>query len=250
MRLFFLLFVATFSSFALELTIKPDANISVTSRDVEWTINNFLMKKINIEKEDAQRITFDNRLLANEYLKTNPIPEDIKKSMLISLEETLATLYVQSLQEKEPISDAIIESYYKLNQKEFIKEAEFKTTIYSFKTFEEALVLYTDTKEIPKKSISYAKDHNINLREKTAIVSLFHPQIQQMFKDEKSSNYLTPPFLFMNNFLVIYVENVTPSALLSLQDSKEKIKKILLDKTFRDKKVAIINSLKALHDAR
>lgn len=250
MKPFLFLFAVTLSAFALELTLKQDTNISVSPRDVEWTISNFLIKKMNIEKDDAKRITEDNRRLANEYLKHHALPEDLKTSILISLEEKLATLYVQSLQEKEPITDTIIESYYKLNQKEFTKEAEFKTTIYSFETFDDALNFYTKTKETPKKSIIIARDSNVTLFDKSASLSSFHPQITQMFKDGKSTDYLTPPFLFMNNFLIVYVENVTPSTLLTLQESKEKIKKILLDKTFRDKKVAIINSLKDTPDEK
>lgn len=247
MKYILMVLVCASALFALDIQIKPDQNITVSNEDIDWTISSYSAKRMNIERKDAQKVAYDNKLLSNEYLKIKEIPSDIAKSIQNQLEEKLADMYIKELQEKEIPSD-VIESYYMTHKQDFVKDKNVTLTIFGAQDFDSALGLYSFAKDAPTKAYDYAKDHNITETKRSFELSKLQPQIAQMLKNNKDFGYITPPFPFFGKYNLFIVEEIAPSRPLTTQEAQEAIKKILLDKKFMGKKIETLKKLKGEKD--
>ena len=245
MKSILLLFLCFLSSFAIGLQFKQDSNITISQDEIDQTIAIFLAKKIRIDPKDAALVVYDNRLLANAFLQSKGFDETMQRNLLLSIEEQFGTLYINQIQDSATISDDILESYFNTHKEQFTQDNLFKLSIFRAKDFDTALELYLKTKEHPKEAALIAKDLNISIGDQDFYESKLATQIKTMFKDTNSSNYLTPPFPFQNDFVVIYVKEVRKGTASSFKDEKEKIKKVLAEKRFLDTKLDIIKELKS-----
>jgi hypothetical protein len=242
--LFILTLVFLSHSLAIDLKIEQDKEISISQNEVDWTIASFKAKRFNIEAKDAKSVTYNNRLLANEYLKKHTLPEELKLSFSLSMEEKLSKLYLENLQKDITISDDVIESYYKTKKQDFTVVPVLKTLIFTFKNFDDALTLYTYAKSNLSDIEPYAKQNSLTMVEKTSPLEGFHPSIKPILQQYSTANALTHPFWFENQFIVVYIKEIIPNKQLSFEEAKESIRNILLEKTFAGLKAKTIETLK------
>ncbi len=218
--------------YAIDLQIKPDVNTTVSSLEADQMITLFSKKRIRIEKQDAKKAVLDNRILSNAFLKEDKIPEYLLADITLAIEETLSELYVKQNQEKIEINDQIIESYYKTNQKEFIKDNIFDLDAYTFTSFDKALPFYQTYQFAPEKAKQYAMDSNISMLSEKLEYKKIAPAIKSVLQDHNKTNYFTAPIVLKEKTLVVHVKAATESGYYTLEESKEKIKTILLQKIF------------------
>lgn len=232
--IYFSLIVSILS--AVEIKILPDKNISVSSKEMEATIEYFLQKHIKISKKDAEHYIRDNRILSNKFINEYQIPEDLALSLRLKTEEKLANLYVKKKQNNIKIDNDVIESYYKTHPENFIEDKKIEFIAYKFKNFNSALAFYQKNK-IPDDG--YEKE-DITLPQKQ-----INPLIAPLFEKTKEGEK-TPPVFYGGNYVVFKIKKIEPSRRLNLQESKEKIKNILLQKIFLRTKKELLKNEKTL----
>ena len=225
MQKFFYLILISLNLVGLEIKILPDKNLTINNQEIEYIIKNFLQKKyIKINKKVAQKYIKDNRILSDKFLKEYTIPQDLVISLRLNLEENLANLYVKKKQKNMRISEEILKSYYKTHPKLFQKDQNIHFTAYKFKSFEDALKFYQTHKIASKNALIEKKD--VVLKK-----SQIHPLIAPLF-DKIRENETTPPVFYGNAYIVFEIKRKEPQKPLSFEESKEKIRSILLQKIF------------------
>lgn len=244
MKSIIILALCVIASFGIEIQFKQDSNITISQAEIDQTVALFLAKKMRIDPKDGALVAYDNRLLANAFLKSNALDETMKRNLLLSIEEQFGTLYVKQRQEQSAISDDVLESYFNTHKEQFTQDNLFKLAVFRTKDFDTALNLYLKTKETPQQAIVVAKDLNISSGENDFYESKLATPIKVMLKDGDTSNYLTPPFPFLGDFVVIHVKEIQKGTSSSFKEEKERIKQILLEKRFLDTKLEIIKELK------
>lgn len=243
-KLFIAALSFTLPLFAMDLSIKPDTNVSVSQNEVNQMIVNFKKKRMTMESSDAKAAVLDNRLLANAFIK-NSLPE-IKDELLtdlkLAIEENFAEQYVKRMQQNVDVKDEVIASYYYTNRKDFLNPV-VNATIYSFKSFEDANLFYEKSRSNVSKIASLSQDFNATKVEQTMELSKISANIKPLLKDVNQSNYLTQPLFLNNQNVVIYINNIK-NEYLSLDESKDKIKTLLLQKIFSSTRENLLKDLK------
>lgn len=220
---FFILIVSTFL-FAIEIKILPDTNLSISSQEKKTVIKNFLEKHIKISNNDAVKYIKNNRILSNKFIeKYHKIPKELLIPLRLQIEENLANLYVQKKQKQLIINDEILESYYKTHPKQFITDTKISFIAYKFRNFDSALEFYKNNRLL----------HNMLLDKKSLTLSKsqINPYIAPLFNDIKEEEK-TPPIFYGGSYVVFEIKKVEPPRRLSFQESRNKIRDILLQKTF------------------
>jgi hypothetical protein len=244
MKFILLLLSFTFSLLAIDLAIKPDINATVSSIESDQMITNFKKKRMIVDKSDAKTAVLDNRLLANALLKekSSEIPQELFVDIKLAIEENLAEMYVKKIQETININEDVIASYYYTHQKDF-NNPLLHADLYSFKTFEEASLFYDKSKNDLSKVNLVSQELNVNKTEQKIELSKISPTIKPLLKDTNTSNYILHPIFFNNQNVVVHVKNIQ-EGYYSLEESKEKIKAVLLQKVFSDTRENLLKNLK------
>ena len=224
--IFFILIVSTFISAvsAVEIKILPDTNLSVSMQEKEALIKNFLERHIKISNEDAIKYIKENRILSDKFIeKYRKVPKQLLIPLRLQLEENLANLYVKKKQKQLIINDEILESYYKTHPKQFVTDTKISFIAYKFKDFDSALEFYKNNNLL----------QNTLLDKKSLVLSKsqIDPYIAPLFDNIKEKEK-TPPIFYGGSYVVFEIKKVEPPRRLSFEESKNKIRDILLQKTF------------------
>ena len=239
-----LFFIFLLPLLAIDLQINPDRNISVTQPEIDQTTAKFLAKKMRIENKDAKNVVYENRLLANELLKTSKIPSELLNDIRLSLEETLAEALVKQHQDAITIDDKVLESYYKTNKKEFEEDRLLDIVVYDFDDFEKATKFYATFKNTPENSGAYIKDNNITASPQQHEIGKLTPMMKDALRDYEQKNYLTTPLFFQKKFYIIYIKDVKHNDKKTFASHREYITTMLKQKTFLDARAALLKKLK------
>ena len=233
MKNFFLISLIISTLWAVKIEIVPDNNFSVLEEEIQNTIKKFLQERyIKIDRKVAEKIIKENRILSNNFIEEYSIPQDLIISFRLSLEENLANLYVKKKQKNIKINKEMLESYYKTHPKLFQEDQKIHFTAYKFKSFKDALKFY-QTHKIVSNALIEKKD--VILKK-----SKINPVIVSLFEKVKEGE-ITPPVFYKRYYVVFKVKTIEPSKQLSFEESKEKIRNILLQKIFLRTKKELLN---------
>lgn len=239
-----LLALATLPLLALDLQVKPEQTISVSSQEIDQTVAKMLGKKVRIEKKDAQTVIYDNKVLANALLKADTLSPETLIDLRLSIEETLADLYVKQNQEKVEINNTVLESYYKTNPKEFQEDQLINTIVYNFNDYESASTFYNTFKTNALKSEAYAKEHNITNNAQEIEIGKISPMVKDALRDFEQKEYLTAPLFFQKKFIIVLIKDIKPNTKKSYLNHVDYITNVLKQKTLLDARKALLNKLK------
>ncbi len=221
--IFFILIISTVLS-AVEIKVLPDTNVSINSNEEKEVIEMFLRKHIKISQEDARNFIKNNRILSNKFIREyHFIPKYLLIPLRLQIEEKLANLYVKKKQEQLIINDEILESYYKTHPKQFVTDTKISFIAYKFKNFDNALRFYKN---------NYLSQNILSTKQSLILSkSQINPYIAPLFENIKEGEK-TPPIFYGGSYVVFEIRKVEPSRHLSFKESKNKIRDILLQKTF------------------
>jgi len=228
-----ILFSASLSlAFGVEVQILPEKKIDkeISKKETEKIISMLKKQGFYIKEPDAKRVVYENRLLANEFLK-NPknrkIVEDTKEETRLQLEKKFADLLVKQHLDKIKLNDDITKSYYIKNRKKFEKNKEVSFDSYEFEDFEEAYKVFkgkTPAQEPKSATIPYEN---------------LHPLLKQSFERYKNT---TPPIFINGRFYVF--KNIKTTKKSDYESVKEDIRAYLLNQTISKKRAELIKKLK------
>ena len=236
MRFIALLMIAIIS-FAIDIELKPDNNISVEYKDAQ-ILKDYLYQtyRYRITDKGAYSIVKENRLLANAYLKKNLLSQKDKDYLAILAEKYLAEKFIKEFQKKQKLTDKILLSYYLDHQDEFKKEDKIHFILLQFPSFNKVMQFYHLTETMPhKQAIERAKsDYNATVRDlgwkefsklKTTVKS---------FVKKGKKDYFLPPFIFAPQKVdILYVADYrVGKGYKKFEEIKEEIKKILYSTAF------------------
>ena len=238
-KLILTLLILYINLYSIEVNILPDSKEQVKQEEIAAVGKRLKSQRMIMETSDIKQMILDNRLLANEYLKSNDIKELIV-NLRLETERALATRYVQAIQNDIKISDEALKSYYVSHELEFKRPADVNFTIVKFHKYDDAMKFYDDYK---------SKIHDIDLSEYNTSTMLkqlafLNRDISGLLKKGSKQSYLLPPQFFIDHFSVIYIHNINPINIAPFEEVKEKIRSLLFEKIFKDEKRKIIESLR------
>jgi|GEM_PF-2268816 len=253
MRVIVLMLAIIVFSFAIEIDLKPDNNLSVGYEDAQ-ALKDYLYQiyRYRITDQGAYDIVKENRLLANTYLKRNQVSPQDTKYLTIVTEKYLAESFIKKLQKAQNVSDKVLLSYYLDHKDEFKNEDKLYFILLEFPSFNKAMSFYQlAQKKSPQQAIEKARtEYNATIKDlgwkdfsslKTATKSF----IQQGKKE-----YFLPPFIITSNRIdILYVKDYQEGkGYKKFDEVKDEIKKILYTKAFIKERNKILHQLESKHE--
>ncbi|BCD68944.1 peptidyl-prolyl cis-trans isomerase [Nitratiruptor sp. YY09-18] len=231
--------ITTINTFAINIQIKPDTNISVSNQEIQWEIGHaYTTKGIKPTQNAAKKYIEENRKLANAYLKKFKIPQSLFVKYKLTVEEDLAREYIKKYQEKLNLTDDVLRSYYEYHKEDFLQPKRFKAVMKKFNSFAEAMAFYNQCQKKKEDILHKIKKSEI----KEYNIAHIHPMVRSFFKDIKKEGCL-PPLYIGDKYAVFVVTKVEPKSYLPYQKVKEDIRRILLKKSFEKTRRELLKSL-------
>ncbi len=237
-----LLFFIIFSFInAVELKIYPSRDLNISDSEADILImTTYKNRGIKPTKEAAKKKIYENRVLADAYLKKYNIPTSLLINKKLEIEEALAKEYIKRFQKNVTIKNNVLKSYYVVHKKEFHRPQTIVYYPIEFDSFDRALQFYFQAKKNINIAKEYTKQHEIK-KYKVPKERIFLP-IRKMFDNVKTSSIL-PPIYLGDSYVVFYVSHVLPGKELTFDEAKDKIRKILLRKSFNQTRNELLEEL-------
>ena len=245
MRYVLSIFVLFSFSYAIEVKLLQDSNITVDNDDVR-AIRNFFVQKYNFHITDtrgAKKIVEENRILANQFLKEGLFQKN-KKSIQIEIEDMLAKRYVKDLQNRTKISDKVAKSYYLDNIQKYKKPPKVSIVSYRFEDIDNAYRFYKESNttsiDLLVKKYKPIKQMEIEKKEINAL-----PKSIRDFIDPDKNSYTLPPFVISKGKVdVFYIKEYYPAdGYIPFEDVKNQIKNSLHKQTFAKERKKILEKM-------
>jgi len=230
--------------FAVEINISTAKDINVTNSQIEQLTLSLKEKRFMIEKESAKKLIYENRLIANDFLEKNKIPQNLQDKITLFIEDELAKLATQKEQDLYKIDNEIIESYYKTHKNDFQKDRTFEVKSYIFETFNDANDFYVKHKSNPSNAQQYSKEHNITSISDKLEFNKIYPLIKQNIKLNDEKDYLIHPLNFKTKFTVTHIIDFEEKGFRDLKDVKETIVTILKSTKAQEARDNILKNIK------
>ncbi len=229
----FLLLIVNYT-FAIDVHVTKDKNISIDSKDV-FAIQQYLQKTLNfhITESGAKNLVRENRILANKYIDSPYFQKDRKYNQ-IAIEKLFADNYIQSLQNSIQIPERILKSYYLDHIEQYKKSDKVNLENFHFTDYKQALDFYQthETNKVKGRTIGWLGINELN-------------DILRKFIKKNKENYLLPPIVTKNGIDVFWVKKYKQeSGYQSFDKVKSSIKEYLFRKTFSKKREEILQSIK------
>ena len=233
----FILLLLLFQNIAaIEYKIYPDKKVEVTQKDID-AIKKYFIDTLNfyISEEGARKIAYENRILANEYIKSKLFKKD-RAYNKIAIEKLFADNYVKYLQETVSIPESVLKSYYLDHLSQYKKSDKVNLDIYHFKDFDTALHFYKsgtpqNTNNGKKKSIGWLSIEKLN-------------KVLRGHIKKGQKGYFLPPLLRDKGVDVVFVKDYKKAeGYKSFSEVKSEIRKHLYKKTFSNKRKEILQKL-------
>jgi len=247
-KIFISFFLFSIWSYAIDLSIAPDTNISITNQDTQ-NIQQYYKKYFNIVISDkgAKKIAKENRALANAYIqKKHGVPKNTKNFITIATEFILADQMIKDIQNQINISPKILHTYYLDNIEKFKKSDRVKLTSFLFPSPEDAITFYIENKTTNSlsKLIEAAKQYHVKtIRDyQETEVTYLDSFLRSNIKTDKSK-YLLPPRLSKNYEVFFVVEYHPSKGYRSFDEVKEEIKKDLHKKRYLQDRKKLLSTV-------
>lgn len=250
--IFLITFIIVFS-FAIEVELKPDDNLSIGYKDAQ-VLKSYLYQtyRYRLTDQGAYDIVKENRLLANSYLKKNQLSLEDKKYLSIIIEKYLAEKFIKKIQEDQNISKKILFSYYVDNKDKFKNEDKIHIMLLRFSSFDKAINFYQLTKKSLSPQILEKAKNEFNATIKDLGWKEFSSlkAITKSFIQKGKKEYFLPPFILASNRVdILYVKDYQEGkGYKSFDTVKDKIKKILYSKAFIKERNKILHQLENKHE--
>jgi len=242
-RVFYFFFITVFM-YGIEIEIRPDKKIKVQSGDIS-AMKHYLKKRYRFVVEDkgARQLVEENRILANEYLKSPYFKSFDRNFFKIKTERELADKFVELLQREIKIPQEAVKSYYYDHLDEFKEPPKAYLVRYSFPTYEEALRFYQDKKKNPNISIKEYK----GIKRDIGFASI--PRFKEPLKslvEKHGAGYLTPPFIWApDRYDVYYVKEIDDKPKYKdFEKVRKQIEEKLHKLTFKKRREEILKKYK------
>lgn len=240
----FLLSILIVHAKDIDINIVPDfstSNIQLLGTALKEHLRadaNFIMDSAS----DAERLAKENRTLSNAYLQKRPLSDYDKAYITMLGNEYLAKKFVKELQNAIEISDTALKSYYLDNLKKYQQPAMLNVTTYQFTTFEDALRFYQACTMKNAAAIqAKATEGGVQMNDLQLNQQQLDPAIHKAL-GEHTSNFLTYPLYFQENYYLIYLNNLTAiDSHLPFEEVKEHIKQALWQQTYLKKRQEILD---------
>lgn len=230
---------------AVEINISTTKDTNVTNSQIEQLTLSLKEKRFMIEKESAKKLIYENRLIANNFLEQNKIPQSLQDKIILFTEDELTKLATQKEQESFKINNEVIESYYKTHKNDFKKDRTFEVTSYIFETFDEANDFYAKHKTNPSNAQQYAKEHNITSISDKLEFNKIYSLIKLNIKLNDEKDYLIHPLNFKTKFTVTHIIDFEEKGFKELGEVKEVIVKILLSTKAQEARENILKTIES-----
>lgn len=224
------LILSIYSLFAIELSIRPDKNVTVSLQDID-AIKSYLIKgiKFHISDQGARRLVEKNRVLANEYIKHHTTDKELLAYLKVMIEYELANRMVKEYQREHKISEKTLLSYYKDHIESYKLPDKVTFLILSFDDYEKAIDFYKKYKD--KKFPSFKILSSLKKKELTLPVNKLSNSIRRFIYPQKQGYFLPP--LYLKKPSVLYVKQyVVSHEYKPFSLVKDQIRKKLEEKTF------------------
>ena len=202
-------FIATL--FGIEVEIKKDTNISVTSQEVQ-ALKYYISKTLNfhLTNEGAKRLAKENKMFANQYIKEYGLSDEDKGYIRTCVEKYLAERFIQKKQRELPINREILLSYYKDHRSQYKKPDLVDAVLFWFDDADKAIRFYQKSKEVKKYEdlVRMAQEmgariEDMGLRD----VRGFRSPTKELLQKYKKSGYALPPVIVSpESASVLYVK--------------------------------------------
>ncbi len=239
MKKFFLLFLCIPFLFGVELQLKPNKDMNVSTQDVE-ALKQYVLRVLHFHLSDkgARDIALDNRLLANEYLKKhNELSPFDKKYLQICVERYLADKMVQEYQNSIPVDEKVLLSYYLDHKEKYKKEPKIDEVLFWFDDAKKAIEFYLQVQgknfeEAKKLAAKYGGRVEDRGGEKE--LSQFSQKVQEFIKKNPHPFYAMPPIILSPTVAsVLYIKSYKEGeGYEPFEKVKNKIRQEILEKAF------------------
>jgi hypothetical protein len=230
--------------YAIEIQIKPDDKITVSTGDVN-ALKSYLKKKyrFHISEKGAKKVVKENRILANEYLRQGLFRNDEKKRLQIEIETRFADEFVEHLQRKIKISPEVVKSYYYDHLDEYKESDEVGLERFRFKNFQDAMKFYEEASSQP--------DERERILSKYNGKKIYKGEVKKERLRESISSFITkdavgtflPPMIGRADAVdVYYVYSYRPAkGHKPFEKVKKEIEDLLYKKTFAKEREKILS---------
>jgi len=243
MKNFLFAFLLTVFSFAIDVHIAKEKNISQNvSREEINGIQDYFYElfHFHMSERGAKKLLKENRALANEYLKKYGLSSYDKNRIKVITELYLANKFVKQIQNKVKLDDDEILSYYLDHKDEYLQPNTVDFVAFVFDTPENAMKFYEKNKKTSmKKLIKIAKQNHAIIKEykKRSIKKL---KADLRYLVNKYQHGLLPPLIGKKSS-VIYIESFDKKKKYkSFNEVRKEIEKILKNKKFLDERQRIV----------
>jgi parvulin-like peptidyl-prolyl isomerase len=271
-KILFLLVLSNLCSFSYSEDIVSVNNYKISRADVEKRMNiNYFnktlqdiideslilqeAKKNNIKVEDkeiAERLNsiisnFKNKSDFNKTLSSINLTEKQYKEMLkdqILIEKTVIAI------KKIEITDEDVKKFYDSNKEKFNSPQSLKLRQIVVKTKQEADDLYIALVAGANfEKLAEIKSIDENLRKNKGDIgyiskNMLSPEIQKEISPLKQGEF-TKPIMIGDLYTILKVEEIRPDRILTFDEVKSNLKDNLLNQLINQKKIELINELRA-----
>ncbi len=234
-------------SFAIQVKITPDKTIKMSNDDYS-ALKAYVQEvlKFHMSEKGARKIAKENRILANEYLKTKGLDKyDITK-IKIMIETYLADKLIKDIQNNIKLPEKTLLSYYLDNKEQFRKGDTVDIISFEFDDMRKAIQFYNKVKD---KDFDYAQ----KIADKEGVnTKVYNNQerdtmfnVIKKYVEKGKEKYFLPPITIQGHVKVMYVQHYNKSnEYYSFEEAKDKIKKKLFDETFARERNKILAKYK------
>ncbi len=249
MKVIFILLGMIIVSHALDISITPSKNNTVSNSEVALLKASMMSQNIIIENEQAKKVISENRYLCEEYLKKQPIPQKVILNFKLELEKHFAAEIIRDMQQKIVIDDDTSYSYYISHLDEFKKPEQITFSLYKLENFDKALSFFTKFKTSMKNIQSYSKENNISVISQSISLERLDRKFRYIVQNsEQKVPYLAPPQFFYDHYSVLEVISREPQGTYPYEEVKKRIHKILHKKAYSRQKDELLDSYRKQYE--